>query len=93
MASLKAKCLLNAIEGKTFLRKSGYFMLAEKALIDPLCVRTSLLAHAFMVIDWNLMSRSQGVGSLRWENIGWECDSLTTTSCRSKTNQRQLSPV
>ena len=87
MASLKAKGLLNAIEGKTFLRKSGYVMLARKALIEPGCVRTSLLAHAFMVIDWNLMSRSQEVGSLRWENIGWECDSLTVTSCKSKTNQ------
>ena len=61
MASLKAKGLLNAIEGKTFLRKSGYVMLAEKAVIDPLCVRTSFLAHAFMAIDCNLMSRSQEV--------------------------------
>lgn len=42
-----------------------------------------------MVIDWNLMSRSQEVGFLRWEIICWKCefDALTITACRSKTNQ------
>lgn len=42
MDSLKAKGLLNAIKDKTFHRKSGYVMLAGKALIDAGCVRTSL---------------------------------------------------
>ncbi len=41
----------------------------------------------FMILSWNLMSRSKNITSIAFSHLSWENDSLTIMFCVTKTNQ------
>lgn len=90
VADLRSAGLMPSKEGKHYLSFQGYRLLARKALVEAAIPRQSLLAHAFTVICWNLMSRSITTAPLLWNNVGWVGDCMTITYDKSKTNQEGL---
>lgn len=85
IANLKQDGEMSIIEGKGPLSFRGYKFLAEKATIDKdgdddgTLVRDEKLyifAHFFLLLCWNLIARCVSVGSLMYNHITWENDSL-----------------
>ncbi len=81
--SCKLKGLMKITEGKNHLQYNGYSLLANKLFCSfPSTHRGgnwshSLFAWPFLVLQWNLISRSESVETLMYTHIKWEGDCVT----------------
>ena len=103
VAGLRAKGEMSAFEGKQPLSFSGYCMLAAVFLhLRPEATSggnnrgsggtattwsMGTFGWAFMIMQWNLISRSANVGSIMIEHLSWSDDHLTVSCPQSKTDQ------
>jgi hypothetical protein len=85
IASLKQDGEMSIIEGKMPLSFRGYKYLAEKATMSregndnvTSCrdEKLFIFAHFFLLLCWNLIARCVSVGSLMFNHVSWENDSL-----------------
>ena len=83
ICELKQRGRMSINEGKRHLKWSGYLLLAEKFMkrtpsegSHGQSWSTVVFGWAFLVIMWNLMSRSESVDSLMLQHIDWDCDAL-----------------
>lgn len=75
------------MEGKCPMSFTGYRYIALKAVQATNDCMQNIFAWAYLVLCWNLMARSDNVGSLMLEHIGWVDDALTVTFVRMKGDQ------
>ena len=76
IASLKQDGVMSIIEGKQPLSFKGYKFLSDKATDQFEDYPTSIFARFFLIMCWNLIARCVSVGSLMYNHISWENDSL-----------------
>ncbi len=74
-------------EGKTPLTFAGYSFLAGVALKQSRDHQLGSFSHLFLLLCWNLMARSVSVGSIMFQHISWEGDSLLITTPKHKGDQ------
>ena len=46
-----------------------------------------VFAHTFLILAWNLMARSNSVGSLMYQHVSWENDSMVIRLPKHKGDQ------
>jgi len=86
IADLKAAGKMPVFEGKYHLAWDGYCVLANALLhIQP--HNRMLFAWPFLLLQWNLISRSCTVASMMMEHVSWEGDAMLITTPKSKTDQ------
>jgi hypothetical protein len=61
--------------GKDPFSKSAFRVLAKLALNSG-HLSTQLFLHPYLILDWNLMSRSESCGNLMFQHIHWGEDAL-----------------
>ena len=79
IAGLKQDGEMSIVEGKMPMSFRGYKFLAGKATIDKGGdddEKLSIFSHFFLLMCWNLIARCVSVGSLMYNHISWENDSL-----------------
>ena len=74
-------------EGKTPITFAGYSFLADVALKQKRDHNSGSFSHLFLILCWNLMARSVSVGSIMFQHISWEGDSLLITTPKHKGDQ------
>jgi hypothetical protein len=82
-AELRQKGELPAMEGKAPLTFTGYDLIARYAISSG----TSSYAWLYVVLCWNLISRSNNVGNLMFEHISWKGDALIVFLPKTKGDQ------
>lgn len=79
IAGLEQDGEMSIVEGKMPLSFRGYKYLAGKATIEKGCdddEKLCIFSHFFLLLCWNLIARCVSVGSLMYNHISWENDSL-----------------
>ena len=76
IAILKQDGIMSIVEGKLPLSFKGYKFLSSKAVDQKCDYGTSIFANFFLIMCWNLIARCVSVGSLMYNHISWENDSL-----------------
>ena len=80
--------LMKNFEGKVGVTYVVYTALAKNALFAAtLRTRFSSLVHAFLILCWNLFSRSCPVAELRTTHFSWENDALVIDMSKHKADQ------
>jgi hypothetical protein len=90
IASLKQTGDVKIQEGRDPLSWRAYRMIAEKLLRYKDSKRSpvgSCFAWPFLVIQWNLIARSQTVGAVLFDHISWNADSLLIFVPKHKADQ------
>ena len=72
-------------EGKTPMPLQVYALLCNYFIQQP--DDDSILCHAFLTLEWNLMARSDSVTSCHLNHIEWRNDSLVIFFAHSKGDQ------
>ena len=54
----------------------GYKFLAKKALDQQVDFKVSISCHLFLILCWNLIARCISIGSLMYNHISWNLDSM-----------------
>lgn len=92
---LRQNNLINPREGRHPLKFEGYRLLAKKFLTKNFENKsnggnwnTSIFSWCFLILQWNLMSRSESVDKLMLNHIDWNGDSLTIEEQGQKADQR-----
>ena len=82
-------------EGKVHISYLRYRELANEAFVGSRTDFDAKLHHPFLLLGWNSITRSNTVGTLLWDSIGWSEDSLAIIFEKSKTNQegKDIVPV
>ena len=75
------------VEGKRHLSFVGYTTLAKYAIKQQESRDSSMFAHTFLVLCWNLFARSHFVSTLMLQHLSWENDSLVAILPQHKGNQ------
>lgn len=78
IGDLKQKGVMSIIEGKQPITFQGYRYLCQKAIS---CENVSdfelnIFAHVFLILCWTLIARCHSVGSLMYNHISWNNDSM-----------------
>ena len=76
IAVLKQDGVMSIVEGKLPLSFKGYKFLSGKAADQSCDYGTSIFASFFLIMCWNLIARCVSVGSLMYNHVSWENDSL-----------------
>lgn len=74
-------------EGKRHLTFVGYVSLAKYAIRQQESRDSSLFAHTFLVLCWNLFARSHSVSTLMLQHISWDNDAMVVTLPKHKGDQ------
>lgn len=82
-AEQRQKGELPAMEGKAPLTLTGYELIAKYAIASD----TSSYAWLYVVLCWNLISRSNNVGNLLFDHITWKDDALIVFLPKTKGDQ------
>ncbi len=75
------------VEGKRHLSFVGYVTLAKYAIKQQESRDSSMFAHTFLVLCWNLFARSHSVATLMLQHLSWENDSLVVILPKHKGDQ------
>ena len=86
IADLKLDSVIPLIEGKSHLSFTGYQTLANQLLKLP-NFKSMLFGWPFLVIQWNLISRSASTAALMFGHFRWEADSLIIELPKHKSDQ------
>ena len=75
--------------GKKPLTFNAYQAICEKFLEGATgrYAKNNIFAHAFLVLSWNLMCRSESTQSINIRHMSWVGDCLVITIAKSKTDQ------
>jgi hypothetical protein len=84
-AELKQKLALKIVEGKKPMSKAVYSFLAKKMFESE--KKEYIFAHLFLVLDWNLMKRSENCVNLKIQHIWFDNDALVIEFAKSKGHQ------
>ena len=76
IADLKQDGVMSIVEGKLPLSFKGYKFLSDKAVDQSNDYNTSIFSNFFLIMCWNLIARCVSVGSLMYNHVSWENDSL-----------------
>jgi hypothetical protein len=76
IADLKQVGEMSLMEGKQPLSFGGYRFIANEAIKQCNDFNQSILAHLFLLLCWNLISRCASVSSLMFNHISWEEDAM-----------------
>jgi hypothetical protein len=76
---------MKVFEGKRPITFRGYAMLAKYALQSQ--KKDSLFAHLYVVLCWNLFSRSNSIANIMYNHIEWKEDALMITVPKHKGDQ------
>jgi hypothetical protein len=87
VSSAKQGGELPMFEGKRPLSFKGYELLAQQSLQMQNSRVGSLYPHLFIVLSWNLMSRSHSVASLMFNHFQWKGDAMLITVPQHKSDQ------
>lgn len=88
IADLKDKGIMKTFEGKVPMSLSLYTQLCQKALFAAEeRSRAASGVHCFMILCWNLFSRSNSVAGLRTHHISWAGDALVVDLSKQKADQ------
>ena len=102
VGALRQEGIMSTTEGKRPLSYAGYRMLAMKFLLMRPTVTPGgnhrgintattwaegVFAWAYLVLQWNVMSRSENMGGAKLSHISWQDDHLLITLCKTKTDQ------
>jgi len=88
ISALKLEGKMAVFEGKHHLTFNGYLLIAKQFFkLDLAQSKQMLFGWAFLLLQWNLMSRSVSVSTIMLEHISWEGDSLLITTPKHKGDQ------
>ena len=76
VAQLKQDGIMPIIEGKQAMSFKGYKFLALKAAGQSTDYSLAIFSHLYLLLCWNLIARCVSVGSLMYNHISWENDSM-----------------
>ena len=76
IALLKQDGVMSIVEGKLPLSFRGYKFLSCKAMEQTTDYSASIFSNFFLIMCWNLIARCVSVGSLMYNHITWENDSM-----------------
>ena len=76
-----------AEEGKQPMQFAGYEWLAKQAVGSQKEFTQGCFAWIFLLLAWNLISRGRNVGTLMFEHISWQDDSMTVRMFVKKHDQ------
>ncbi|MGH8399103.1 MAG: hypothetical protein ACRETA_12800 [Gammaproteobacteria bacterium] len=86
VSDYKLQGKMPVFEGKYHLTFDGYCLLAT-ALFKADSLSQMLFGWPFLVLQWNLIARSDTVSCIMMEHVGWEADSLLITTPKHKGDQ------
>jgi hypothetical protein len=87
VAEFKESGQMKMFEGKYPMTPLVYRFLAKKALEMDRDFHLSCTVHTFLLLAWNLISRSNTVEHLMFERVEWEEDSLVVSIGKMKNDQ------
>jgi hypothetical protein len=76
IAKLKQDGVMSIVEGKQPMSFKGYKLLAVKALEQCRDHNLAIFSHLYLLLCWNLIARCVSVGSLMYNHVSWENDSM-----------------
>ena len=76
IAKLKQDGVMSIVEGKQPMSFKGYKLLATKALEQCRDHNLAIFSHLYLLLCWNLIARCVSVGSLMYNHVSWENDSM-----------------
>jgi hypothetical protein len=76
IAKLKQDGVMSIVEGKQPMSFKGYKLLATKALEQCKDRNLAIFSHLYLLSCWNLIARCVSVGSLMYNHVSWENDSM-----------------
>jgi integrase len=76
IAQLKQDGVMSIVEGKQPMSFKGYKLLAVKALEQCKDHNLAIFSHLYLLLCWNLIARCVSVGSLMYNHVSWENDSM-----------------
>ena len=79
IGQLQLSGVMSLVEGKQPVTFDGYRFLALNAVQARKDFSSSIFAHLFLLICWNLMARSVSVGSIMYAHMSWAGDALQIT--------------
>ncbi|MGH2639759.1 MAG: hypothetical protein ACRDF4_10870 [Rhabdochlamydiaceae bacterium] len=86
VADLKLGGKMPIFEGKYHLTFAGYYALA-KSLFHSNEFSLMLFGWPYLLLQWNLIARSNTISSMMMEHIGWEADALLISMPKHKGDQ------
>jgi hypothetical protein len=92
VALKKTRGVMEVREGKSALSFTGYVALATSMMkLSPSGHKfpwmEGIFSWSFLVLSWNLMSRSINIGSIMLQHIDWNNDCMTIIFGHTKTDQ------
>ena len=87
IGKLKQSGEMSLIEGKQPVTFDGYRFLAANAVKSTKDFKSSIFAHLYLLLCWNLMARSASVGAIMYAHISWVGDALQITIPTHKGDQ------
>ena len=87
IALLKQDGVMSIVEGKLPLSFRGYKFLSCKAMEQTTDYSTSIFSNFSLIMCWNLIARCVSVGSLMYNHITWENDSMVVVFPSHKGNK------
>jgi hypothetical protein len=89
IASLKRSGDMSLIEGKQPISFRGYGYLSKRAFLnnEKDSSESSIFAHVFVTLCWNLLARCNSVATLMFNHLSWEEDALVVAFPSHKGDQ------
>lgn len=86
VSDLKLEGRMPVFEGKYHLTFEGYCILA-RLLLTSEPFNQMLFGWPYLILQWNLIARTNTVSSMMMEHIGWEADALLISTPKHKGDQ------
>lgn len=84
ISDMKQNGEMEVFEGKRHLDFTYYIKIIEFSIKTCLDFNLSIFSHLYIVLCWNLMSRTNNVSLLKYQHINWELDSMNITLPKHK---------
>jgi hypothetical protein len=86
VSDLKLEGKMSVFEGKYHLSFQGYCVLAKQLLTSEV-FNHMLFGWPYLVLQWNLIARTNTIASMMMEHISWEGDALLISTPKHKGDQ------
>jgi hypothetical protein len=86
VSDMKLQGKMPVFEGKYHLTFEGYCVLA-RLLLTSEPFNQMLFGWPYLILQWNLIARTNTVSSMMMEHIGWEADALLISTPKHKGDQ------
>jgi hypothetical protein len=100
IAQMKATGKVSIREGKEALSFEGYKLLALKLLTHTAqshsndkqltLWKTSIFGWPYILMQWNMMARSESISLIRLDHVGWSGDCMVVHMPKTKTDQEGM---